>query len=326
MGFRAWFQRIFSPRPAHAEVRRPAGWGDFFSPEEYRRFIRLVEAELRQQGFRFTINGGTVVVTGDHADNQRQMGLLNLAQMCKSRPKHDWPEIIAHHFGQLERIDRERRALAERTRDFDRVAELLAVRIWPRDYLEGIGFDAAVHREDLEGTVSVLVYDLPTSIQNVSPKDAEAWGKAPDELFALGLANVRENYTPDILRQDVGDGVEIVLFADESFFIASFALLLDHYPEYVGAHGSLISIPHRHVLLCYPIESLDVIRAINLLIQITAGMEKEGPGSISPHLYWYRDGEFTRLPYRLTGRELRFFPPESFVAMLNDLSEAGEDE
>ena len=129
-------------------------------------------------------------------------------------------------------------------------------------------------------------------------------GQDADELFEIALGQVRENCIPDKSDQELTPDVTIRLLSDESFFVASHALLLDDHPECIGAFGSLIGVPHRHVLLAYPIEDLHVVQAINLLIPIILGMERDGPGSISPRLYWYRDGDYQDLPYRIEERNL----------------------
>jgi len=85
--------------------------------------------------------------------------------------------------------------------------------------------------------------------------------------------------------------------------------------------GSLIGVPHRHAVIIYPIESLQVVQAINRLIPTIHGMHNEGPGSISNKLLWYQDDEFRDLPYGVEGNKLRFMPPEFFVEMLNSMGD-----
>lgn len=44
----------------------------------------------------------------------------------------------------------------------------------------------------------------------------------------------------------------------------------------------------------------------------------EGPGSISPDLYWLRrDGSWLHLPMEATAEVIRFTPPEELVAALD---------
>lgn len=299
----------------------PPAWANFFTPQQYRAFLNGVEAYFAQQKRAIVLGDGVVYVDDPKSGGKHQLGLLNLAQMCARNEEKEWPEVIADHFRTLEKSHNEQKVLEERLSDFDRVAELLSVRLWPENYLAELDRAKILHRKDLPGTISALVFDLPSSIRNVTPEEAQAWGKSPAELFDIGLANVRETCIPDVSEQEMGEGVTLTLFSDESFFVASHALLLDQHPECVGPFGALVGIPHRHVLLAYPIEDLRVMQAVPMIIPVIAGMERDGPGSISPMLYWYQDGDFTNLPYRIEKNTLHFSPPEDFVEMLNLLAE-----
>lgn len=299
----------------------PPAWANFFTPVQYRRFLEHVAAHFTGQNRRFTLGDGVVYVEDAKHGDKHQLGLLNLAQMCARNEAQEWATIIGDHFRTLERSYSEQKVLEERLDDFTRVAELLAVRLWPEDYLAELDRTKILHRRELPGTISALVFDLPSSIRNVTPDEIKSWGKSEAELFRIGLANVMENCIPDVSDQDLGDGVTLTLFSDESFFVASHALLLEEHPDCLGDFGTLVGIPHRHVLLAFPIQDLRVLQAIHTMIPIIAGMERDGPGSISPLLYWYKDGSYTNLPYKIDKTTLNFSPPEDFVAMLNLLSE-----
>ena len=299
----------------------PPAWANFFTPEQYEHFIECVAAHFHGQKRRFTLGDGVVYVEDRKPGGKHQLGLLNLAQMCANNEPKDWAEIVTDHFRTLEKSYSEQKVLEERIDDFGRVAELLAVRLWPLEYLADLDRDKILHRQELPGTISALVFDLPSSIRNVTPEEVKSWGKSETELFRIGLANVMENCIPDVSEQDLGEGITLTLFSDESFFVASHALLLEEHPDCLGPFGTLVGIPHRHVMLAFPIQDLRVLQAIHMMIPIIAGMERDGPGSISPLLYWYKDGDYTNLPYRIDKNTLNFTPPEDFVEMLNLLSE-----
>ena len=53
-------------------------------------------------------------------------------------------------------------------------------------------------------------------------------------------------------------------------------------------------------------------------------MHHDGPGSLSPYLYWYHDGEFTVLPYESEDDALTFVPPDEFVDVMDELTEIAE--
>ena len=291
-------RRIWEQLRQTVDSGPPPAWAGFFSPAQYQRFLGLVRAHFDREGLSYRLGDGIV-----HLDQAlggcQQLGLLNLAQNCAHNDEKEWSEIIDSHFRLMAKSHREHEVLQDRVAAFDRVAELLSVRLWPESYLHELGGDKIIHRIDLPGTITALVFDLPSSIRNVTPQEAEGWGKTREELFEVGLANLRENCIPDVNDQDLGEAVTITLYSDESFFVASHALLLGDHGESLGAFGALVGIPHRHVLLTYPINDLRILPAIHRLIPIIQGMERDGPGSLTRRLYWYRDGRFTDLPYEL---------------------------
>ncbi len=302
------------------------GWASFFSPDQFAEFKRLIEIHFQQKGQAFSWGEGVLLLKPEEPGGLHQLGLVNLAQLCARNPEGDWASIVDDHFNTLDKSQTEQRVLEQRLPDFGRVRDLLSVRLWPEDYLKELDASRMIHRRDLPGAISALVYDLPSSIRNVTPDEAKSWGLSIDELFDIALENVRETCIPDVSEQDLGDDHSVFLLSDESFFVASHALLLEeHHARCVGAFGALVGIPHRHVLIAYPIESLAVMQAIPKLIAVILGMERDGPGSISPRLYWLQNREFVDLPFRIDNNTLNFSPPDSFMEMLNLLGDAEED-
>lgn len=315
--FRRFFPGMFPLR----KIYPVPAWANFFAPGQYQTFVELVAAHFAKHKRPFEMGDGVVHVDDASLGGKQQLGLLNLGQLCARNPPREWSSIVDDHFRTLAQSRNEQQVLEQRLTDFQRVEELLAVRLWPRGYLRELDETKILHRSDLPGTITALVFDLPSAIRNVSPEEASGWGRDVDELFEIGLANVKENCIPDVSEEDLGEGVTLTLFADESFFVASHALLLEEHSESIGSFGTLLGVPHRHVMLTYPINDLRVIPAINRMIPIIAGMERDGPGSISPMLYWYQNGDYTELPYRVENKTLQFAPPEDFVEMLNLLSD-----
>ena len=65
-----------------------------------------------------------------------------------------------------------------------------------------------------------------------------------------------------------------------------------------------------------------MIAAVNTMLLLAQKMFVDGPGSITPELYWWRRGKLERLPVRVDAeRALHFVPPDEFVKMLNQLAQ-----
>jgi hypothetical protein len=181
-----------------------------------------------------------------------------------------------------------------------------------------MGGAGLVHRVPAEGLIETLVYDLPGSVRTVPPDHVRKWGMSPEELFRLGLANVKAEPPPAKQIFDVGKGAAIQALVGDSFFTASHALFLEEHLAPPPPFGALVAVPHRHAVLYHPIENMRVIGAVNSMIPIAFGMYQEGPGSLSPGLYWWREGSLTLLPSKVSAQSISFSPPDVFVKEVLD--------
>jgi len=305
-------------RPFRRKAEAPPDWAGFFSAEEYQRFVELVRAYFTERGIPVRIADGVVtpLVTCNIPSG---LGLQNLAQTCHLHDRGEWPTAIAAHFDAVRRAT----AAHEKTvgKPFAEIESLLSVRLWPEDYLSSLKADKLIYRTDLEGTISAIVLDLPSSVETVSADEARTWHRSDDTLFDMATRNVVRNPLPAPEEHDL-NGVKLFGFLGQSFFVASHALVLHEYPECLGPHGTLVAVPHRHALLCAPIRDMSVAAGIGQFISIALGMFKDGPGSITPNVYWYQMGRYLNVPYELGESELRLTPPDEFVSMLNTLSPA----
>ncbi len=299
--------------------KEPAPWTGPFSPAEYAAFVEVVRAELAALGAEGRLEDGYVTV--ESSEWRGRYGLENLAQLCRQHPRREWPGIVRAHLASLGRAQRAHAAGVART--FDEAAPLLALRLWPAEFLQQVPREHVLYREDLPGTVTVLVYDLPETIQQVRPEETTGWGKATDELFALGLDNVRRKPRPQIRRAELPGGVRLTVFSGNSFFVATEALRLAQFPGCTGRHGALVGVPTRHALLAYPIDGAQVVKAMLLLVPVILGIYGQGPGAVSPRLYWYHEGRFEDLPYILKDRQPQFAPPAEFIALIRSLAGQG---
>jgi hypothetical protein len=292
-------------------------WAKFFSLDDYRSFLGAVDEEMRRRQLPFEFGDGTVHVfppEGEDAD----YGLLNLAQTCHASGRADWPGTIREHFDNAFRSSRDSRELDAKSESLDAVRSSLKVRLYHTDYLDQMGGGGLVHRVPAEGLIETLVYDLPGSVRTVPPEHVRKWGVSTDELFRIGLANVKAEPPPVKQSFDVGKGALIQALVGDSFFTASHALFLEDHLAPRPAFGALVAVPHRHAVLFHPIESMRVVGAVNSMIPIAFGMYQEGPGSLSPGLYWWKTSALTLLPTKVSAQSISFSPPDEFVKEVLD--------
>jgi hypothetical protein len=306
--------------PRHDRLHDEMPEHPFPLPEHRDAFLRLVREHLGRGGADVRIRGGTATVTGSAG----RIGLDNLAQMCSLAPPIEWPRIIGEHLDKSD--DALARALALDLVDgsFEQLAGKLAVRLHAGDYLPRRLAPHIVHRCDLPGTVTVLVADLGPSVAAVPTGVAAAWGVPPEQLFTRGLQNVRALGPPDWHTLPLPPDLRLDVLICPHFYTATHALLLNGALPRPARHGHLIAVPHRGALLCFAVDGAGVLAAMEGLLIMAGGMYREGPGSISPHVYWRnQEGRFEQQQSLTLGRRVRFAPSAGFAAVLDQVRAAG---
>jgi hypothetical protein len=199
---------------------------------------------------------------------------------------------------------------------------VLKVRLYPQSKLQGhVDQAPVVARHLAPGLLAVVARDLPETVEAVQREQAASWGIHDDELFRLGYGNVAAQDQPQVQTRRLDPGFDLTTLSGESFFTTTNALWPDRYVHVFPATGALVGVPHRHMVLVHPIRDCSALYAINLMISWLDRMFRQGPGSLSPMLYWWRPGSFTLLPGDLVDEEVRFSPPSEFVQVLNQLAQ-----
>lgn len=301
-------------------------WASFFPAGQFPQFIAAVEQELGRRGFVHRLADGVVHIERA-GQPESPFGLQNLAQKCfASGDEAAWPTVIAEHFQSVVDAEKHHADLQERAKTLAGVRHQLKLRLFPEDMAAGLSEDQLVFRRPAAGLLAVLVIDLPTTVATVSVEQRARWTIGDDELFALALENVKEQDPPTVEDVDLGKRARGRAFVGDSFFIASHLLDLGRHFDEIPDHGFVVAAPHRHALIAHPIVDMGVIDAINGLLPLALGMFREGPGSVSPYLYWVRGPDIVALPSKLEGGGLQFYPDPRFVSeVLERLTAQGED-
>jgi hypothetical protein len=258
-------------------------WADFMDAHQYAAFLAVLDDEMQRRGWSYELDGAAVVVEGEPPP---RFGLVDLAKKCLQAQEDPerWPGVVADHFNSLARSGAEMEQLEQMT--FDEVRDLLRVRLYPPGLSATVGRDSLVLREVAPCLDEVLVVDLPSVVVTVKPEIVAGWGREPDELLALARDNIREEDVGHE-RVELDGGVVIDLFEGESHFVASRVLVLDLDQELEAPLGALVGIPNRHTMAMHVIRDLGIqAEATRVMLGWLDQAHREGPGSVSPHLFW----------------------------------------
>jgi hypothetical protein len=293
-------------------------WCPFFSPAQYERFQTLLKTELARRGLRHEMHLVEGYADLDFPGNLRnRVGLAGPAQKCNMRPEAEWARTLAEHFSSLDQIE----SGLELMHDFDRVRDGLRVRLYPDLFADQP--EASVLRVLAPGINVHPVVDLPDRVMLVLRRHLSNWGINEDELFRLGTEQARrhEIVRPELI--DLGEGISFHTIRGNSFLVSANALWLEEYIEPVG-RGALVALPNRHEVLFHEIKSLEpFVRTHDALAKIVRNLFDEGPGSISPELYWWCRGRWTHLPLKFEkGRPVHLLPREFVEEVINPLKAA----
>jgi len=87
----------------------------------------------------------------------------------------------------------------------------------------------------------------------------------------------------------------------------------------MGARARISLMASGGAVLTFQIRTAEVVLARQQMILIARGMYDDGPGSITPNVYWYKEGKLVLLPSELKDQQLNVSPPEEFVELRNAL-------
>lgn len=298
-------------------------WARFMSDDEWREFADALTAELDRRGTPYRVEDH--VLWGQWgSDEDEALGLTNLAQLCHASTPGRYADVIAGHFDALVAGRGDRATAAQLGEDLSAARPLLRVRLYPRDTFAP-GTEHFVLRDVADDLTAVLCYDLPSNVVTVTGETVPRWGVTAEELYFQALANQRRTERAEVEEVDVGGGAMVHAMTGDSYFVASNLLLLRDFVTDEAPLGVIAAVPNRHTLLWHVIVDANSLRALDAMVVMAANLHNEGPGAITPNLYWLRDDVLRTLPTRETDEHYEFVPPDDFVdEVLEVLAERAE--
>jgi len=173
--------------------------------------------------------------------------------------------------------------------DFEKASKYLAVRIYQQDFIGAFKLEEIVHRKDLEETVTVLVLDLPDSVESVLHTNVEKWGKTPEELYIIAISNLKEKYKREVEKLENN----VLKISGEDIFVTSEVLFFERNRECIGKFGAIFCLPNRDTLRAVAINNdLDVEVGLQLMIPYAEDtFDHSEDLAITRHIFWHYEGK-----------------------------------
>jgi hypothetical protein len=291
--------------------KKAPAWSPFKSAKEHDRFVAMV--------LRVSAAAGTPLeateedgVLASKADKEVQFGLMNLAQQCAQTPTAEWEGVIGQHVRQLASAKGSTAALI----DWEQAKQELKLRFYPPD----VPSEGLITLPTADGFYTVLVMDKPEVVATVTPEQRAEWTVSDEELFSKALENVWDEGRLTFEPHQAGNAL-LRIAQGPSFFVASHALLLDRYFLHEPPYGVVVCAPTRHTLIYHEIVGGTFDAAFMGMVQWGVSAFAQGPGSVSPHLYWVRNGEWKAIT-TIAGNQMSFVaPPEFQSEVLNKIAQ-----
>ena len=136
-----------------------------------------------------------------------------------------------------------------------------------------------------------------------------------DASWESAWAQTRMLERPHEINAIDASGVPLVhLFSDSKYGASCVPFLRDLID--VGPQGALVSMPLMASVLVHPISDVSLVQAAQAMIPITRQVHRSGPGSLSPHVYWWFDGRLTWIPTYFGRNSVDFHAPNGLADLI----------
>ncbi|MEM1333683.1 MAG: hypothetical protein AAGG08_09515, partial [Actinomycetota bacterium] len=214
--------------------------------------------------------------------------VLGLVEQCNERPREDWPLLIERYLGGMAALLGTEPNGRSTPDSID-----LRVRLVPSSPIDATMLAALGARPVADGIAALLSVTTPEGPRTVSLDELDQLGWDVEETWASAWAQTKLLEEPEELDAVDLAGVEVVHVFGCSEFTASLACSMEHFLGPLGEHGAIVGLPCDHTILVHPIGGSDSRRAIGTLVPIVRRLHADGPGSLSPQLYWWKAGRLT---------------------------------
>lgn len=294
--FLAAFKTTLPAQPITYNI--PDSYENDISKDDYRKVVDWsVSMVAKRYTIDFVKDGAIRLKKGQEL---QILNLHNLINKCVAvKDKSVWNKIVQEHFENIfTSIDEQKKIDPAK---FETVKKYLSLRIYPEAVINKRGGSASlITKTDLDGTLTLLMLDLPGAFTPVQNSMFALWNTSTEEVFRIAQDNINKQKVEKVTQSfDVQGGKIEISFLGNEDYAASYALdLINNSPELVGEWGSVVAMPNKGLVdICKvsrdkPVDFVNFIQRVKPLIEKSY---KEHEQPISDQFYWYYKGKFTRI-------------------------------
>jgi len=298
----------------------PEGYENEISQKEYKYLVNESVKAITQNYKIASITEG--VVTLEEGQDYSVVNLHNLILKCSEIDKEKWSELINYHFDSMYKSIEKQKELDPNK--FETLVDYFSIRIYQESFVkQNGGTDNLIVKKHLDGTLSLLMLDLPSTFSPIQKDMFDLWNKTADEVFQIAQKNVNKQEFTKATETIKINGQKIdVSFIENEDYGASIALdLKNNVPEFVGEWGSVIAIPNKGIVdICKVSKEkpLDFVLFIQKFKPIVEQFYNQHPQPISTDFYWYYGGQFTRINVIDNNGEINVISPVELTELMTE--------
>ncbi|EFV14079.1 hypothetical protein [Segniliparus rugosus] len=275
----------------------------------------LVADSFAQHSLRASVNGEETLVTGGQTYRTREV-----MDACADAGDPDfWPEVVDRWVSNIVAVRN-----MPTTIEFDQSDMLSKVRtrIITPAFAEDLEAEHRYRKPLVGELIAVLGVELPQVTAVLT--DEEIAGHDLEPLWAQGQR--ASNYLQVQPQPVPNSQYDLKFVLGDTVFISGKVLDFPSLLESLigeARHGVLFSVPAANILIWHvPRESAAALRAMDELGQSTWLTFKDTPAPLSPEVYFWHEGQYSRVTF-LDGDGVRQRDPQTpFWGVLDDLDGA----
>lgn len=290
----------------------------FLTRAEADEVRRLVRATFAARGREVDVFGGHV-----RDDHGTKFTLWNVAATCHANRarRRSWPKIIDEHVRRVTEAAggqpfRGLSAAQALSRTYARILAADALPDWH-------GYSYV--RELAPGLKEALSLDCPETVAFFGDAEVERFGGAED-LRRAGLANLRALPVEHIRRLHAPDGGGFTVVHGESIYTSARALVMPDLIARAGgpadlSNGVLVGMASRYQVAVHPIRDATVLSSLQHMAKFTALGYQDTPGPLSPHVFWWHDGQWEQLTAINADNGIVVTVSDEFASILEEVAD-----